>query len=131
MEKILQALSGGVGLFVAAFWGGLDGVLYVLITLIVLDYLSGCVIAIINKQLSSAVGFKGIAKKVAMLTLVGVAHILDAKILGGGDVLRSAVCFFYIANEGLSLLENTARLGIPIPKKLRDVLSQLNTDPKE
>ena len=100
--------------------------LIALIVLMALDYISGVMCAIEDKKLSSAVGFKGIAKKVLILMLVGVANILDTNVVGGGAVLRGAVICFYLSNEGLSLLENAAYLGLPIPDKLREILAQLH-----
>ncbi len=129
MEKILQTISGGVGLFVTAFWGGLDGVLYVLMAMMLLDYATGCAAGLlVHKNLSSEVGFKGLVKKVIILALVGVAYIVGNTLLDKGEVLRNAVCFFYIANEGLSIIENSALLGVPIPKKLKDALVQVGKD---
>ena len=97
-----------------------------LIVLMVLDYLSGVMCAIADKKLSSAIGFKGICKKVLILMLVGVANIIDIHVVGTGAVLRGAVICFYLSNEGLSLLENAAYLGLPIPDKLREILAQLH-----
>ena len=97
-----------------------------LIVLMTLDYVSGVMCAIIDKKLSSAVGFKGICKKVFILMLVGVAHIIDLHVVGTRSALRGAVICFYMSNEGLSLLENAAHIGLPIPDKLRDILSQLH-----
>ena len=108
------------------FLGGMDGLMIALIVLMTLDYVSGVMCAIIDKKLSSAVGFKGICKKVFILMLVGVAHIIDLHVVGTGSALRGAVICFYMSNEGLSLLENAAHIGLPIPDKLRDILSQLH-----
>ena len=82
--------------------------------------------AIVDKNLSSSVGFKGICRKVLIFLLVGIAHILDAQVIGAGSVLRTAIIFFYLSNEGVSLLENAAHLGLPVPEKLKDVLQQLH-----
>lgn len=98
--------------------------LYALLAFMAIDYISGVIIAIIRKELSSEVGFKGIAKKIFMLMLVAVGHILDAYVIGDGDVFRNGVTGFYIANEGISILENAGVL-IPLPKKLLDILAQL------
>ena len=102
--------------------------LYALIAFIVLDYISGCLVAISTKQLSSEIGFKGISKKVLIIALVGVANIVDVQIIGEGSAFRTATIFFYIANEGISILENAGRLGLPLPKKLLQDLKQLNTE---
>ena len=92
----------------------------------VLDYITGLMCAIADKQLSSAVGFKGICKKVLILMLVGLANIVDLHVVGTGSALRGAVICFYLSNEGLSLLENAAHIGLPVPDKLKDVLAQLH-----
>jgi len=121
-----SALGGALGWLL----GGLDGFLYALIAFVVIDYITGVMCAVVDKKLSSEVGFRGIFKKVLIFCMVAVAHIIDTKILGNagdGSALRSAVIFFYLANEGLSLLENTARLGLPVPDKLKEVLAQLHT----
>ena len=118
----ITALGGWLGYFL----GGMDGLMIALIVLMTLDYVSGVMCAIIDKKLSSAVGFKGICKKVFILMLVGVAHIIDLHVVGTGSALRGAVICFYMSNEGLSLLENAAHIGLPIPDKLRDILSQLH-----
>nr|DAV16678.1 MAG TPA: holin [Bacteriophage sp.] len=122
VQIAITALGGWLGYFL----GGMDGLMIALIVLMTLDYVSGVMCAIIDKKLSSAVGFKGICKKVFILMLVGVAHIIDLHVVGTGSALRGAVICFYISNEGLSLLENAAHIGLPIPDKLRDILSQLH-----
>ena len=122
VQIAITALGGWLGYFL----GGMDGLMIALIVLMTLDYVSGVMCAIIDKKLSSAVGFKGICKKVFILMLVGVAHISDLHVVGTGSALRGAVICFYMSNEGLSLLENAAHIGLPIPDKLRDILSQLH-----
>ena len=122
VQIAITALGGWLGYFL----GGMDGLMIALIVLMTLDYVSGVMCAIIDKKLSSAVGFKGICKKVFNLMLVGVAHIIDLHVVGTGSALRGAVICFYMSNEGLSLLENAAHIGLPIPDKLRDILSQLH-----
>ena len=122
----IQVAITAVGGWIGWFLGGVDGMLIALIVLMALDYLSGVMCAIVDKKLSSAIGFKGICKKVLILMLVGVANILDVNVVGSGAVLRGAVICFYLSNEGLSLLENAAYLGLPIPDKLREILSQLH-----
>lgn len=111
-------------------FGDMDGLMYTLIALIVLDYISGVIAAVIEKKLSSEIGAKGIAKKVLMLLIVAVANIVDINVIREGHVLKSVTIFFYIANEGISLLENGSRLGVPFPKKLLDVLEQLKNKDK-
>ena len=108
------------------FLGGCDGLLYALIAFCIIDYLSGVACAISDHNLSSQIGFKGIFKKVLIFLLVGIGHILDTHVIGSGSVLRTAVIFFYLSNEGVSLIENAAHLGLPIPEKLKDVLEQLH-----
>ena len=128
MNRAIQIIAAvGAGLCGFLF-GQMDGLMYALIAFMVLDYVSGVLVAIAQHELSSKIGFKGIAKKVIILILVAVGHILDVHILGGGAVCRSAVCGLYIANEGISILENASELGIPLPKKLIAVLKQLKDD---
>ena len=122
VQIAITAIGGWAGYFV----GGMDGMLIALIVLMALDYISGVMCAIIDKKLSSAVGFKGVCKKVFILMLVGVAHIIDLHVVGTGSALRGAVICFYMSNEGLSLLENAAHVGLPIPDKLKDILAQLH-----
>ena len=123
-----QLFFTALGAWIGGFMGGLDGFLYTLIVFVVVDYVTGFMAAISEKSLSSEVGFKGIAKKVVIFLLVGVANMLDVHVLGQGAVIRTAVIFFYLSNEGVSILENAARLGLPIPAKLRAVLEQLRTE---
>ena len=122
----LRGAFAAVGAGIGYFLGGCDGFLYALIAFVVIDYLTGVMCAIVDKKLSSSVGFKGIFRKVLIFVMVGVGHTLDAQILGGGDALRTAVIFFYCANEGLSLIENAGHLGLPIPEKLKSILAQLH-----
>lgn len=120
-----------IGGWIGYFMGGCDGLLYALIAFVVVDYITGFMCAIVDKKLSSEVGFKGICKKVLIFILVGLANILDVQVIGTGCVLRTAVIFFYISNEGMSLLENSAHLGLPIPSKLKDILEQLHNRAEE
>lgn len=115
-----------IGGFCGWFLGGFDGFLYALVAFAVIDYITGVMCAINDKTLSSAVGFRGICRKVLIFAMVGLANILDVYILGEGSVLRTAVIFFYLSNEGVSMLENAAHLGLPVPDKLKDVLEQLH-----
>ena len=121
----IQFVFTVVGGWLGYFLGGYDGLLYALIVFMVADYITGVMCAISDKTLSSAVGFKGICRKVLILMLVGIANLLDVEVIGTGAVLRTAVIFFYLSNEGVSLLENAAHLGLPIPEKLKAVLAQL------
>ena len=130
MDKIINVISAGFFAICGFLWGQLDGLFYALIAFMVLDYITGIISAYIAKKLSSEVGFRGIAKKVFILILVAVGHIIDTYILGGGAVCRSAVIGFYLANEGLSILENTGKIGLPLPEKLLDVLEQLRKEDK-
>lgn len=122
----IQLIFSVVGGWLGYFLGGCDGLLYALIVFVVIDYITGVMCAIINKQLSSEVGFKGIFRKVLIFLLVGIANIIDVQVIGTGAVLRTAVIFFYISNEGVSLLENAGHLGLPIPEKIKTVLEQLH-----
>lgn len=123
---IIQGFLTTIGGFLGWFLGGLDGLMYALVVFVVIDYLTGVLCAVADKTLSSSVGFKGIARKILIFGLVGVGHILDAYIIGDGNMVRTAVVFFYLSNEGVSLLENAAHLGLPVPEKLKEVLVQLH-----
>lgn len=122
----IQIAFTAFGGFLGWFLGGIDGFLYALIAFTVIDYITGVMCAITDKKLSSSVGFKGICRKVLIFTLVGIGNIVDVYVLGQGGVLRTAVIFFYLSNEGVSILENSAHLGLPIPEKLKEVLEQLH-----
>ena len=122
----IQLIFAGIGGWLGYFLGGCDGLLYALIAFVVIDYITGVMCAITNHTLSSEVGFKGICRKVLIFLLVGIANILDIYVIGSGSVLRTAVIFFYISNEGVSLLENAAHLGLPVPEKIKTVLEQLH-----
>lgn len=121
-----QAVFAGVGGWLGYFLGGCDGLLIALVIFVVIDYITGVMGAIADKKLSSEVGFKGICRKVIIFLLVGIAQILDVNVIKTGSVLRTAVIFFYLSNEGVSILENAAHLGLPIPEKLKVVLEQLH-----
>lgn len=122
VQVVFAAVGGGIGWF----FGELDGFFYALLAFVVIDYLTGVMCAIADRSLSSEVGFRGIFRKVLIFVMVGAGHILDAQVVGSGDALRTAVIFFYISNEGVSLLENAAHIGLPVPEKLKDVLAQLH-----
>ena len=122
----IQIIFSAVGGWLGYFLGGCDGLLYALIAFVVIDYITGVMCAITDRKLSSAVGFKGIFRKVLIFLLVGIANIIDVQVIGTGAVLRTAVIFFYISNEGVSLLENAGHLGLPIPEKIKTVLEQLH-----
>ncbi len=122
IQLIFTALGGWLGYFL----GGCDGLLVALVVFAVTDYVTGVMCAINDHKLSSEVGFRGICRKVIIFILVGIGHILDVNVIGTGSVLRTAIIFFYLSNEGVSLLENAGHLGLPIPEKLKDVLEQLH-----
>lgn len=122
----IQLIFTAVGGWLGYFLGGCDGLLYALVAFVVIDYITGVMCAITDKKLSSSVGFKGICRKVLIFLLVGIANVLDVQVIGTGSVLRTAVIFFYISNEGVSLLENAGHLGLPIPEKIKTVLEQLH-----
>lgn len=122
IQFVFTVIGGWLGYFL----GGYDGLLYALVVFMAADYITGVMCAVSDKKLSSAMGFKGICRKVLILMLVGIANLLDAQVIGTGAVLRTAVIFFYLSNEGVSLLENAAHLGLPIPEKLKTVLAQLH-----
>lgn len=122
----IQLIFTAVGGWLGYFLGGCDGLLYALIAFVVIDYITGVMCAINDKTLSSEVGFRGICRKVLIFLLVGIANILDVQVIGTGSILRTAVIFFYISNEGVSLLENAAHLGLPVPEKIKTVLEQLH-----
>ncbi len=122
IQLIFTAIGGWLGYFL----GGCDGLLYALVAFVVIDYITGVMCAVNDKTLSSEVGFRGICRKVLIFLLVGIANILDVQVIGTGSVLRTAVIFFYISNEGVSLLENAAHLGLPVPEQIKIVLEQLH-----
>ena len=121
----IQGALTAVGAFLGWYLGGMDGVLTALIIFVIVDYLTGVACAVSEGKLSSQVGGKGIAKKVLIFALVGLANIIDLKIIGDGSAIRTAVIFFYLSNEGISILENVTEFGLPVPAKLKDVLAQL------
>jgi len=127
----IQMAFTALGGFLGWFLGGIDGFLYTLIAFVAIDYITGVMCAAVDHKLSSAVGFKGICRKVLIFAMVGMANILDVNILGEGSVLRTAVIFFYLSNEGVSMLENCAHLGLPIPEQMKNVLAQLHEREEE
>ena len=129
--KSIQLLFAAFGGLVGGFLGGVDELMWTLIAFIVVDYATGVMCAIVDKRLSSEVGFKGIFKKICILMMVGVANMIDVNVIGQGAVLRTAVIFFYLSNEGVSILENAGHLGLPIPNKLKSVLIQLRDKDEE
>lgn len=124
--NVIQAAFAAIGAWLGYFLGGCDGLLYALIVFVVIDYITGVMCAISDRKLSSAVGFRGLCRKVLTFLMVGVAQVLDQYILGQGSVLRTAVLFWALANNGLSIIENSAHLGLPVPEQLKLVLEQLH-----
>ena len=122
----IQVAFTAIGGWLGFFLGGLDGLLIALIIFMALDYVTGIMCAVLDKTLSSRVGFRGIFKKALILIMVGIANIVDVHVVGTGSALRGAVICFYLSNEGLSLLENAAYIGLPVPEKLKEILSQLH-----
>lgn len=128
----IQIAVSAIGAWLGYFLGGVDGLMIALIVFMTLDYLTGLMCAVLDKKLSSAVGFRGIFKKALILIMVGIANVVDVHVVGTGSALRGAVICFYLSNEGLSLLENAAYIGLPVPERLKEVLAQLhNRDKKE
>jgi len=133
MKAIWTTFQQGIstaGAYIGYSLGGWDGFLYALVAFVVIDYLTGIMVAILEKKLSSDVGFRGIFKKVLIFSLVAIAHIIDSQIIKNGSAIRTAVIFFYLSNEGISIIENTGKIGLPIPEKLKTVLEQLNKEDK-
>lgn len=121
--QIIFAVAGG---WLGYYLGGLDSILYMLLTFMAADYVTGVLCAISNKKLSSQAGFKGICRKVLILLMVGIANVIDVQIIKSGSGMRSTVIFFYISNEGISILENAGKLGLPIPERLKSILEQIH-----
>jgi toxin secretion/phage lysis holin len=124
----LQLVFAAMGGYIGWFLGGFDGFLYALVAFVVIDYITGVMVAAIEKKLSSNIGFKGISRKVLIFMLAGIGHTIDFYIIEKGSAVRTAVIFFYLSNEGLSILENAALAGLPIPEKLKEVLLGLKED---
>ena len=122
----IQVTFAAVGGWLGYFLGGWDGFLYALLTFVAIDYITGLMCAVLDKRLSSEVGFRGIFKKVLIFSLVAIGHIIDKNVIGDGSVIRTAVIFFYLSNEGISILENAVHVGLPVPQKLKDILEKLH-----
>lgn len=127
----IQVVIAGIGGWLDYFLGGCDGLLYALIAFVAIDYITGVMCAVSDKTLSSEVGFKDICRKVLIFLLVGIGNIIDVAVLGAPGVLRTAVIFFYLSNEGVSLLENAAHLRLPVPEAIKTVLEQLHDKSEE
>lgn len=133
MTGIVKSISAILCGIAGLLWGQLDGLMIALIVFICLDYITGLIVGAARHKLNSHTSFVGLCKKALILIVVAVAHIIDSQLLGGNaSVFRSATCGLYIANEGLSILENSGKLGLPMPKKLKKALEQLrDKDDKE
>jgi toxin secretion/phage lysis holin len=127
-KEFIKSILTIVSAIVGYLFGKFDGLMYALLSMICIDYVTGLICAVVNKQLSSQIGFKGILKKVCILIIVSVSHIIDSTLLSESRVLYSSVVAFYLVNETISILENVSVLGIPLPNKLKSVLKQLNDD---
>lgn len=125
IQIIIDSVAGAVGAVLGFMYGEVTGLFWALIAFMALDYITGVIVAVIEKRLSSEVGFRGLAKKFLILVFVAVGHIADTYILGGTPAAMSAVMLFYIANEGISIIENAAALGLPVPKKLTNIMEQI------
>lgn len=123
--KFIFAFIGGI---LGWIFGGFDPLIYALTAFVAIDYITGILLAIHDKKISSEVGYKGIVKKFLIFMIVSMGNILDTYILGTGSTLRTLVIMFYLTNEGFSILENAGQLGLPIPKRLRDAIQKLNND---
>ena len=121
----IQLIFAAIGGYFGYILGGLDGFLYALIAFVVIDYITGLMAAIVERKVSSEIGFRGIFKKVLIFLLVAVGNIIDNNLIGTGSAVRTATIFFYISNEGISIIENVIRIGLPVPEKLKNVLEQL------
>ncbi len=128
ITDVIQWIFASVGGCLGYFFGGFDGFLYALLVFVLIDYITGIMVAVLEKKLSSEVGFRGIFKKVLIFCFVAIGQIIDTQLIGQGSVLRTAVIFFYISNEGISILENATIIGLPVPEKLKDVLVQLKNN---
>jgi toxin secretion/phage lysis holin len=126
----IQLFFTVLGGYLGWFLGGFDGFLYALLAFVVIDYITGLMVAVLEKKLSSEVGFRGIFKKVLIFVMVGIGNIVDTHLIKSGSAIRTAVIFFYLSNEGISILENAGKIGLPIPEKLKTVLEQLNKEEK-
>ena len=125
IQIIIDGIAGAIGAVIGFLYGEVTGLFWALIAFMAMDYVSGVIIAVVNRRLSSETGFKGLAKKLFILCFVAMGHIIDAYIIGSSSVAMTAVILFYIANEGISLLENASLLGLPVPSKIKNVLQQI------
>lgn len=128
MKNIINITATILGGFFGWYLGGIDGFIYALVAFVVVDYLSGIMLAITERKISSQVGFRGIFRKVLIFALVGIGNIIDTYVIKNGSPIRTACIFFYIGNEGISILENVAKIGLPVPEKLKNILEQINEE---
>lgn len=128
MLHTIQIIFTAIGGYVGWFMGGFDGFMYALLAFVIIDYITGLMVAVLEKKLSSDIGFRGIFKKILIFIMVGIANIIDIYLIKNGSAIRTATIFFYIANESISIFENTGKIGLPIPKKLKKALEQLNKE---
>lgn len=126
----VQLIFTAIGGYIGWFLGGFDGLIYSLVAFVVIDYITGLMVAVLEKKVSSSIGFKGIFKKVLIFTFVGIGHIVDFHIIKNGSAVRTAVIFFYLSNEGLSIIENSVKVGLPIPEKLKQVFLSMKEEKK-
>jgi toxin secretion/phage lysis holin len=126
----IQLIFTAIGGYIGWFLGGFDGLVYSLVAFVVIDYITGLMVAVLEKKVSSSIGFKGIFKKVLIFTFVGIGHIVDFHIIKDGSAVRTAVIFFYLSNEGLSIIENSVKVGLPIPEKLKEVFLTMKEEKK-
>lgn len=127
----IKLAAAQIGAIIGAFIGNITGMIWALLIFAIIDYITGVTAAILEHKLSSEIGFRGITRKVLLFMIVGVANVLDVYVIGSGGVCRSMVLVFYIANEGLSIIENVARCGVPVPEKLKVILKQLEEEERE
>lgn len=125
-NNTIQLISATIGGYIGYFLGGIDGFMYALLTFVVIDYITGLMVAVLERKLSSEVGFRGIFRKILIFVMVGIGNIIDTNLIKNGSAVRTAVIFFYISNKGISIIENSSKIGLPIPQKLREILGQIN-----
>ncbi|PYG84971.1 toxin secretion/phage lysis holin [Ruminiclostridium sufflavum DSM 19573] len=130
MLHTIQIIFTAIGGYIGWLMGGFDGFMYALLAFVAIDYITGLMVAVLEKKLSSDIGFRGIFKKILIFIMVGIANIIDIYLIKNGSAIRTATIFFYIANESISIFENTGKIGLPIPEKLKKALEQLNKEDK-
>ena len=129
IRAVSQTYVSIIGAAIGWFWGSGSPLLYVLCAFMIIDYISGVMIAIVSKGLSSAIGARGIFKKILILAFVGISHVIDAYVIGSGQTFQTAIIFFYLSNEGIAIVENATTLWLPVPAKLKNLLKQID-DPE-